>query len=633
MKKRGMCVLLAVLLLVGFWPPALAYEDETPLWQEWGYASKEDFCQRVMKDYYDEPLSEDEYERMEVFYEENLELLREQLEDEWRYEGFESKEAYLAAMGYADEDSYLREYATYLTQSDMVGYRERQAYQEEMRQFRKQLGMTWDGVNVQVNGGYLRFNAAYPEYSQGNLMVPLGPLASALGTVANTTGEGGVSLRYGARAVAFVMGQSTITAVASDGSRWPSEAPVAPYQKNGDIYVPVRAFGQALGLLVIYDDQYDCVVLVDKQRAIDQIDSRFTILNDLPDLSQAIDPEKTYRTELSGTVKITEFNSIDGDEVYPVSGKLTVVHQGVNMHCDLVLDLSSLIELVKKSVEEWFESDWADDEDRAQWEKIESALGNLRTMDYEIIVNQDEDVVYLKSATLVQLLQSQGVELPQGPLDGAHTWFKLSSLDLDELELPESIGLGEARLTVGEELFGRVFEAVELAAHYSELFGNNDEYQVYFYNSCLLYGELGDLAGALETLVGDQHFTRQGQANTVEFDLAKLDAQQAAAIRDAFDLRELRGKLAIDQAAKRIAGNLYIRGDEEYSYRDTLMQAAFDLSPGKGDIMVELHEKNVMKLEVRLTGNSSETTESVPTAPPAGDLVIGEEVLQSLQAA
>lgn len=198
MKKRGMCVLLAVLLLVGFWPPALAYEDETPLWQEWGYASKEDFCQRVMKDYYDEPLSEDEYERMEVFYEENLELLREQLEDEWRYEGFESKEAYLAAMGYADEDSYLREYATYRTQSDMVDYRERLAYQEEMRQFRKQLGMTWDGVNVQVNGGYLRFNAAYPEYSQGNLMVPLGPLASALGTVANTTGEGGVSLRYGA---------------------------------------------------------------------------------------------------------------------------------------------------------------------------------------------------------------------------------------------------------------------------------------------------------------------------------------------------------------------------------------------------------------------------------------------------
>lgn len=629
-------MLLAALMLLGVWMPALAAGDTAPLWQKWGYASKEDFCQHVMDDYGGGPLTEDEYVQMEAFYEENLEIFRDQMESEWEFEGYESKEAYLAAMGYTDEAVYLHECAVSLSQIQLMYYREEMAAQA---QYRKQLGMTWDGVNVQVNGSYLRFHTAYPEYSEGSLMVPLGPLASALGTAASTTGDGGVSLRYGSRTAAFVMGQSTITAVASDGSRWPSELPAAPYPKNGDIYVPVRALGNALGLLVFYDREYDCVVLVDKQRAIDQIDARFTVLNDLPDFAPAIDPEKTYRTELSGTVKITEFDTIEGDGIYPVSGKLTVIHQGVNMHCDVVLDLSSLMELLKKSLlglyvnegaDEVYESDYVDEEGEARWAELKSAMRALRTIDYEMIVNQDEDVIYIKSVALVQLMQSLELELPGGPLDGSHTWFKITGVELEDLNLPESGGLMESRQSVGEELFERVFE--EVGIHYQSC-GAFGYYEPY--GTCLLYGELEELAGALEALVGDSRFTRQGQADTVEFDLAKLDGDQATAIQYAFDLGELRGKLSIDKAAKRVTGNVRIRGDDRYSYgySDALMQAAFDLAPNQLEVTAEYHEKNKMKVELRLSGSSAETTESVPTAPPAGDLIIDEEQLESLKAA
>lgn len=602
MKKRGMCMLLAALLLLGCWLPALAAEGDEPLWQQWGYASKADFCQRAMADYFDEPLTEEEYERAEALYAENLVEARQVLEEAWRGEGYADQQAYLTDYGYSSEEAYIREYAAYLTREQLYWERADRIQAEERRQQRAALGMTWDGANVQVNGIYLRFNGAYPEYSGGNLMVPLGPLAAGLGTVAGTTGDGGVSLRYGARTAAFVMGQCGFTAVASDGSRWPAQMPVASYQKNGDIYVPVRALGEALGLTVLYDGLYDCAVLVDEQKLIDQIDARFTILNDLPDMAQGIDPAKTYRTELSGALKVTEFDTIDGDRTYPVSGKMTIVHQGVSMHCDMVLDITSLVELMQEAVGQWY-----GEEDRAEWEQLEAALRALRTIDCELIIDQDADVLYFKSAALVQLLQAMELELPLGPLDGTHTWFMIPDAGVGNMEMPESIDWLQGQGTVGEALYGRVFAYAGWSRGYE---------------ACLLCPQLEQMASGLEALVGDKQFTQSGQTATVEFDLAKLDAEKAEQIREELDLSELRGKLSIDRGAKRITGNLRVRQSWGVGSTDQLLQVAFTLTPAHVDLTAEYHAKNSGKVEIRLVGDTAETTEVLPAAPPAGDVII-----------
>ena len=96
-----------------------------------------------------------------------------------------------------------------------------------------------------------------------------------------------------------------------------------PYEKEGRTYVPVRFFAEAFGLTVRWDEYEQVAVLYDRDALLDELNADFSIVNQWIAAQPEIDPEQALRTAAAIEVAYTAFNSIDGDEHYPMAVSYT----------------------------------------------------------------------------------------------------------------------------------------------------------------------------------------------------------------------------------------------------------------------------------------------------------------------
>lgn len=392
MLKRTLSLLLATMLLLGAMPLALAAELEPPLWEQFGYGSKEEF-----KEYfaYGDELTDADYDAVVALYQQQFARAQTEGDRYWQERGFDSKAQCMEEVGLDDEHGYINAVAYDWT----IEKWERLQEEKAQRDYRASLGLIRDGINVQINGKVVPFADAVPEQISDRTMVPLRPLSDALGgeiVYRSDTDRLTVTLPDG-KAISFTAGQS-IALVERDGKTSSFELKIAPYEKNGRMYVYARDFADAMSMDIGWDYDLETVLIMDPATIVPALDEKFSILNRILSPEEPRDMDKTYKTVLELLATVTAFDTIDGDKTYPVSAKITVVNQGLNVDLKMQFDLSVLVDIMLEDMEPWDEADPAY---AAQMKAMQQALKNG---DVEMILNMDEDTVYFKSDMLMTML-------------------------------------------------------------------------------------------------------------------------------------------------------------------------------------------------------------------------------------
>ncbi len=345
---------------------ALAYEDaDPPLWEQWGYDSLQDFMDSMDLE------SEEEYYEYIAEY---VEAWKQQEEEQRRWIAW--RDEYLAAhpdalQGYLNRSPALweeldydsleefmqwngleteEEYEDYLLQWYLYDAFQESLRAEQIVQERIRLGGPAEGVGIMWNGAYVSFPDARPEIRDDRTMVPVRAFMECVG--AEVSYEAGVvALRLtDGRALRFTVGETTVM-VADGAVENTLEMDVAPYIKEGRTYVPIRFFSEALGLDVLWDEDYSTAVILDRCAVTAETDKSFTVVNRALAL-EARDAAATYKTTAGMRATLTAFDSLYGNKTAQMSGNLTALTCGQNIDMKGSFDLTSLVLLLQSQFPE-----------------------------------------------------------------------------------------------------------------------------------------------------------------------------------------------------------------------------------------------------------------------------------------
>ncbi len=498
------------------------------------------------------------------------------------YYYWDSVEEYRKIYNYTEEEFIAEMVAE---QIYVLLYKEEQ--QELLNQMKTELGGVPGQIGVMIDGQYVKFPDAAPELTNGRTMAPLRAIMEALGAEIAYNGNDDIRCTVGGVEYTFSVGSNAVKLryVEWDGE---GDAPdmeglvmdCAPYIKDGRAYVPVRFFAEAFGYTVEWDGDFKTAVLIDRDKLAEAIDKDFTILNGL--LAKRQLPE-AYKASANCTGTLTVFNSIDGDQnsSMTVSQELTVSPAG--MSGTVKYDLSGLLEL--------FQAEYGAELLDGTGEEQLAMLKALLSGTVELRVDQESGMLYISMPSLSDLLI--GAEVPKD------AWF---SMDMSEADM-SALGAAGQGATMG---------ALIAAGSYS-------------YCPVYRYSEALKSAAAMAKLLGDQQFTRKGDAMTLTVDKARLEA-----LADELEIYEdMPHEFSLTLTVKDGGAYEYAliyRTPQWNSYygdsgdmRITFSGSADGLNAG---IKMELHMKNQFKLELTVKQEVAETAEKPQTIPPEGATVL-----------
>jgi len=583
MKKCRMplALLLALLLMFVSAFGALAYEDaDPPLWEQWGYDSLQDFMDSMDLE------SEEEYYEYIAEY---VEAWKQQEEEQRRWIAW--RDEYLAAhpdalQGYLNRSPALweeldydsleefmqwngleteEEYEDYLLQWYLYDAFQESLRAEQIVQERIRLGGPAEGVGIMWNGAYVSFPDARPEIRDDRTMVPVRAFMECVG--AEVSYEAGVvALRLtDGRALRFTVGETTVM-VADGAVENTLEMDVAPYIKEDRTYVPIRFFSEALGLDVLWDEDYSTAVILDRCAVTAETDKSFTVVNRALAL-EARDAAATYKTTAGMRATLTAFDSIYGNKTAQMSGNLTALTCGQNIDMKGSFDLTSLVLLLQSQFPE---------------EEIGELADYLGRTDFEMICNAGEETMYLKSPLLDSLSGAEGA------------WVTMP--------LPlEDIG-GGGQATVGSLL-----------------------YEMYCANSgdihCLEY--LDGTARRVAEVIGDDCFEERGGGWELRYGIDEIGLlYEELTGLPSEGMKDTSFRLRVEKNGA-YSGSLAVTTD---GYGQTVQILADFSTTGSGStVSMTFHLKNQFKLVMTLQSSTSATSEKLRTEPPAGATVISPD--------
>lgn len=582
MKKR--IFFLALLLTFCLGTAASAAKLDPPLWMRLDYTSEQEFC--VDTSYLSpdgSPLSHADYDLLESIFVESRALQEISFSTESSYD---TPEHLIAYYGVDDFDALLDLLAWQQTQTQF----EREA---EKRKARAALGLTSPGISLMVNGAPVAYPAdTRPEERDGSTYVPVRATAEALGgtvafandTITITRGDTALHFPTASAEMQVTNGQETHSV--------PLPAPV--YTKNGAAYIPARAFAEALGYDVLWDNELECVVALDQDALVREIDASFSIINRVFDAQKPLGD--AYQLSISAKGEFTVFNTLDGDQTYPASVALTVIHQGNNYQLNTQLQLDGLCDWLKARL---FGETPADPSSAEL-----SAIETLRDVNLELILNYDTDTVYLRSPELVELLTLlSDAELPANMAKlSKNAWYKLENAGLTDMDFGSAMpGMGDS---VGATLYAAQLHARDNPAAFCKA--------------------LQAQAQALQALFGDAQFKKQGKNDVLAIDSASASA---AALQDelaamgvaSFSLDLI---VAPDGA---LTGECNIRQGNNWG-RDAQLTAKLEIKDGHTAIDLTYHHQNTSETRLILLMQVDEATDAAFT-PPEHLLVLDLEAI------
>ena len=561
MKKRNRfaAAALAALLLAGSAPSALALDATPPMYQQFGYDSAEEYMDEGPGD------GIFDYDTLSDHYRQHWDAIHKDPQiavDYWGYDDLEG-----LSIGWdGDLEECYRDTARALTNDDEY-------------ELRCQL-------SVQLNGAYVHFADAQPEKVNGRVMVPFRAIAEVLGAEV-TYDAGKITAKKNGQTLAFSLGGKQLTVTDSAGKTVKTvQLDTAPYKKGGRTYVPVRFFAEAFGLTVQWDQDMQTAVLYDRAALVNDIDSKFTVLNKWIKAQPSTENARTLRTVATISAAYTAFDTIDGNKDYKVDVKAEILANGQATQATVTVDLRVLAS--------YFLGDSQADDvlTAAQAALLRSALSNVKL---ELLCSADSGDLYLKCPAVAKILAmdktddtdlkalSNGAWLHINWADS--TFGALFSENLKILKNNTFTSVGESIVTSNES----AVTAYEL--------GWDDFYRMIKNN-----------VNSLNDLLGDEQFTASGSRCT-----AKLDNQN-----DDYE-KTMTGSYTLNTADGSFSGTLESRSD---SWNTTKTVLTFSGSVQNCKLNVTYHTKNTGILSLDITLTTTESSVEPKNAPPASDKIV-----------
>lgn len=561
MKKRNRfaAAALAALLLAGSAPSALALDATSPMYQQFGYDSAEEYMEQ--ESYY----GVFDYDTLSDHYRQHLDAVRSNptlAVEYWEYDDLEG-----LSIGWdGDLEECYRDTARALTNDNEY-------------ELRCQL-------SVQLNGAYVHFADTQPEKVNGRVMVPFRAIAEALGAEVDYN-AGAITAKKNGQTLAFSLGGKQLTATDSVGKTVKTvQLDTAPYKKGGRTYVPVRFFAEAFGLTVQWDQDMQTAVLYDRAALVSDIDSKFTVLNKWIKAQPSTENARTLRTVATIGAVYTAFDTIDGDKDYKVDVKAEILANGQAVEATVTVDLRVLASY-------FLDDPQADDVlTAAQAALLRSALSNVKL---ELLCNADSGDLYLKCPAVAKILAIDETDNADLKALSNGAWLHINWADSTFGALfSENLKIlkNNTFTSVGESIVASTESAVV-------------EYKLGWE---YLYDDVAHEVNNLNDLLGDKKFTASGSRYT-----AKLDKQNDDSGKT------ITGSCMLNTADGSFSGTLESRSD---SWNTTKTVLTFSGSVQNCKLNVTCHTKNTGILSLDITLTTTESSVEPKNAPPAGDKIV-----------
>lgn len=562
MKKRNRfaAAALAALLLAGSAPSALALDSTPPMYKQFGYDSAEEYMEQ--ESYY----GVFDYDTLSDHYRQHLDAIHKDPQiavDYWGYDDLEG-----LSFGWdGDLEECYRDTARAMTEG-------------EEYKLRCQL-------SVQLNGAYVHFADAQPEKVNGRVMVPFRAIAEVLGAEVDYN-AGAITAKKNGQTLAFSLGgkQLTITDDSTGKVIKTTAVDSAPYKKGGRTYVPVRFFAEAFGLTVQWDQDMQTAVLYDRAALVNDIDSKFTVLNKWIKAQPSTENAKTLRTVATIGAAYTAFDTIDGNKDYKVDVKAEFLANGQAIEATVTVDLRVLASY-------FLDDSQADDVlTAAQAALLRSALSNVKL---ELLCSADSGDLYLKCPAVAKILAIDEPDNADLKALSNGAWLHINWADSTFGTLfSENLKIlkNNTFTSVGESIVASTESAVveyELGWEY-------------------LYDDVAHEVNNLNDLLGDKKFTASGSRYT-----AKLDKQN-----DDYG-KTMTGSYMLNTADGSFSGTLESRSD---SWNTTKTVLTFSGSVQNCKLSVTYHTKNTGILSLDITLSTTESSVEPKNTPPAGDKIV-----------
>lgn len=557
--KQFASAALAALLLAGSAPSALALDTTPPMYQQFGYDSAEEYMEQ--ESYY----GVFDYDTLSDRYRQHLDAVRSNPTLAVEYWGYDDLEG--LSFGWdGDLEECYRDTARAMTEG-------------EEYELRCQL-------SVQLNGAYVHFADAQPEKVNGRVMVPFRAIAEALGAEV-TYDAGKITAKKNGKTLSFALGGKQLTVTDSTGKVVKTTAvDSAPYKKKGRTYVPVRFFAEAFGLTVQWDQDMQTAVLYDRAALVNDIDSKFTVLNKWIKAQPSTENAKTLRTVATIGAAYTAFDTIDGNKDYKVDVKAEILANGQAIEATVTVDLRVLASYFLGDLQ-------ADDVlTAAQAALLRSALSNVKL---ELLCSADSGDLYLKCPAVAKILAMDKTDDADLKALSNGAWLHINWADSTFGTL-----FSENLKILKNNTFTSVGERI-VAANES----NVTAYELGWED---FYRNIKNDVNRLNNLLGDEQFTASGSRYT-----AKINGLSS----DSYD--NLTGSYMLNTADGSFSGTLESRSD---SWNTTKTVLTFSGNVQNCKLSVTYHTKNTGILSLDITLTTTESSVEPKNAPPAGDKIV-----------
>ena len=558
--KQFASAALAALLLAGSAPSALALDTTPPMYEQFGYDSAEEYMEQ--ESYY----GVFDYDTLSDHYRQHLDAIHKDPQIAVNYWGYDDLEG--LSFGWdGDLEECYRDTARAMTEG-------------EEYELRCQL-------SVQLNGAYVHFADAQPEKVNGRVMVPFRAIAEVLGAEV-TYDAGKITAKKDGETLSFALGgkQLTITDDSTGKVIKTTAVDSAPYKKGGRTYVPVRFFAEAFGLTVQWDQDMQTAVLYDRAALVNDIDSKFTVLNKWIKAQPSTENAKTLRTVATISAAYTAFDTIDGNKDYKVDVKAEILANGQAIEATVTVDLRVLAS--------YFLGDSQTDDvlTAAQAALLRSALSNVKL---ELLCSADSGDLYLKCPAVAKILAMDETDDANLKALSNGAWLHINWADSTFGAL-----FSENLKMLKNNTFTSVGESI-VASNES----NVTAYELGWED---FYRNIKNDVNRLNDLLGDEQFTASGSRYTAKLDKQNDDYGQT-----------MTGSYMLNTADGSFSGTLESRSD---SWNTTKTVLTFSGSVQNCKLSVTYHTKNTGILSLDITLSTTESSVEPKSAPPAGDKIV-----------
>ena len=455
-------------------------------------------------------------------------------------------------------------------------------------------------VNVLYNDECIAFPDVAPKIIHGRTMIPIRAVSEGMDKIVdwdNDTQTVTISDKTMDISVVFTIG-STTAAVYRDENESQITMDCAPYLDNNRTMVPVRFLSEALGYTVLWDDQFQTVVVVDAFGEAQSIDAKFTKFNEMSAKQRGL-------SKLGEQMKLDY--SVDGAlTMYDETGKATDYRLGMDftfstdsksVRVDATLDLKSVIDALaaepdllaedaQVSLKDLLSIDWS--AVKATFLVNESGNCWLNVPALNILAFEADKDAWVDLGSLNDLMDESGAPLTSG----------LNLADL--LSLPADATMGTVLVTMC---------AV-------------DEGSFYFYRNLENYTAL------LEAFYGDSVAKGSSSSCTWTLDVDKLldflCLSRADFAEMGYDF-DLSGKTTMDARGNTSLKAALTMSGEDYSTITGSLNVTG--TPDSGSMTLKAAMADFMSLTVTMKFTAENLDKLPEFAPPAGAEILNPDDL------